>query len=60
MKTRMGVDLTQKYFSILVGEEATIVAAPLFQIAALSGNKNAKYSYGQLLSRGTLYQITTN
>lgn len=35
-----------------VGGEASMVATPLFKMAALSGDKNAKYSYGQLLFRG--------
>lgn len=42
------------FVTILVGGEASMVATPLFKMAALGGDKNAKYSYGQLLFRGTV------
>jgi len=35
-----------------VGDEACTVSVPLFELAALAGNKDAKYSYAQILCRG--------
>ena len=39
-------------FSFIVGEEADVIAFPLFKFAASLGHKDAKYTYGQLLIRG--------
>jgi len=36
-----------------VGDEASTVATPLFKLATEMGDLNAKYSYAQLLCRGT-------
>ena len=44
-------------FFYLVGEEAAILSGPLFRHAALSGDLNAKYSYGQLLRLGMLFEL---
>ena len=40
------------FLNSLVGEEAVNISMPLFRIAATLGDRNAKYTYGQLLFRG--------
>jgi hypothetical protein len=45
----------------LVGEDTIEFWGPLFRLASLAGNQDAKYTYAQMLRLGmNLYVITAN